>query len=335
VTLADSLLAEPGATASFTADVVETPDPAAAQLSQALAASFGPAGAAIIHYGSHAQRSGAKAESAFDFFVIVSDYDAAYAALAASRGIKLKPATAARLNRLLAPNVIAIRFPEMTPPALAKCAVLSQDDLALATSAQAPDHFTQGRLFQHVQLAWTATPAQRHTVLAALAACRARTCDWGLPFLPAGFDRSGFIRALLARSFEAEIRPETADRIETLTGAQRDSLAPVYDELLQRLEHRNIIEKVGPVYRLAAPVPARERRHWERYFRRSKRRATMRWGKYVLLYDDWLDYVVQKVARRSGTTVELTSRERRWPLIFLWPRVFRYLRTRPQRRRST
>ena len=77
----------------------------------------------------------------------------------------------------------------------------------------------------------------------------------------------------------------------------------------------------------------RERRRWERYFRRSKRRATLRWGKYVLLYDDWLEYVVRKVERRSGVAVELTPRERRWPLIFLWPRVLRYLRTRPQRRR--
>jgi hypothetical protein len=335
VTLADSLLAEPGATASFTADVLERPDPAASAIAQALAASFGSACAAIIHYGSHAQRSGAKAESAFDFFVIVSDYEPAYVSLAASRGMKRRPSTAAQLNRRLAPNVLAIAFPESTPPALAKCAVLSLDDLATATSAAAPDHFTQGRLFQHVQLAWTATPERRHAVLAALAACRARTCDWGLPYLPAGFDRTGYIRALLARSFAAEIRPETSDRIETLTGAQRDSLAPVYDELLQRLEHRNIIKKEGVVYRLSAPVPARERRRWDRYFNRSKRRATLRWAKYVLLYDDWLEYVVQKVARRSGTTVELTSRERRWPLIFLWPRVFRYLRTRPQRRRST
>jgi len=51
-----------------------------------------------------------------------------------------------------------------------------------------------------------------------------------------------------------------------------------------------------------------------------------------VLYDDWLDYVVRKIARRSGVTVELTARERRWPLIFLWPKAIQYLRSRPQRR---
>ncbi len=335
MTLADTMLAEPGATAAFTSDIFEPPDPAAARIARALAESFGTACSAIIHYGSHAQRSGAKAESAFDFFIIVRDYDAAYTALAASRGTKLKPSSAARLNRVLAPNVIAIAFPELTPPALAKCAVLSREALALATSAGAQDHFAQGRLFQHVQLAWTAAPEDRDAVIASLAAARARTSDWSLSFLPAAFDSADYIRASLARSFAAEIRPETADRIETLTGAQRESLAPVYRELLQRLEHLKIIKKEGKVYRLLTPVPARERRAWVRYFARSKRRATLRWVKYVLLYDDWLEYVVQKVERRSGTMVQLTLRERRWPLIFLWPRVFRYLRTRPQRRRST
>jgi hypothetical protein len=68
------------------------------------------------------------------------------------------------------------------------------------------------------------------------------------------------------------------------------------------------------------------------YFRRSKLRATARWVKYVALYDDWLEYILQKVARRSGMAFELSERERRWPLIFLWPKAFRFLRSRPQRR---
>ena len=67
-------------------------------------------------------------------------------------------------------------------------------------------------------------------------------------------------------------------------------------------------------------------------FRRSKVRATARWAKYVVLYDDWLEYVLRKIARRSGVTLELTARERRWPLIFLWPKAIQYLRSRPQRR---
>jgi hypothetical protein len=333
MTLADALLADPAAVRALTADVAEPPSPHTARLADALAASFGDAAAALIHYGSHAQRSGARAESAYDFFIIVSDYGSAYRALAASRGTHFRPWLAARLNRILPPNVIAIHAAELTPPAVAKCAILSLRDFAHAVSARAPDHFTQGRLFQHVQLAWSRDPECTAAVIAALAECRARTIDWGRPFLPDSFDAAAYLRALLSRSFEAEVRPEADHRIDTLTGAQADALAPVYDELLQRLAAGKIVRKEGVVYLLTAPVTTSERRRWERYFARSKRRATLRWGKYVLLYDDWLEYVVRKVERRSEMEIDLTPRERRWPLIFLWPRVIRYLRSRPQRRR--
>jgi hypothetical protein len=82
------------------------------------------------------------------------------------------------------------------------------------------------------------------------------------------------------------------------------------------------------VYRDARPPDARAARRQAAYFRQSKRRATARWAKYVALYDDWLDYIVQKVARRTGQTVTLTARERRWPLLFLWPKAIRFLRAR-------
>ncbi len=64
----------------------------------------------------------------------------------------------------------------------------------------------------------------------------------------------------------------------------------------------------------------------ERYFAWSKVRATARWGKYVVTFDDWLDFLLRKARRHSGQEIVLTERERRHPLVFLWPRVFRYLR---------
>jgi len=331
VSAADSILAENGAVHALAADVLEPASSAGSRIAASVAAAFGPACLALIHYGSHAQHSGAEAESAYDYFVIVSDYAAAYLALAASHGLRRSPRTAAWLNRILPPNVLALHI-SGPPPALAKCAVLTLAELERASSPRARDHFVQGRLFQHVQLVCPRDSGSRDAVLRAVAACRARTFDWGRPYLPERFDVEHYLSALLARSFAGEIRPEAEHRLEALTGAQRGPLAPVYHQLLQRLESQKLITKEGAVYRLQEPVPDAERRRWERYFARSKRRATMRWGKYVLLYDDWLGYLLQKIERRSGTAIVLTERERRWPLIFLWPRAFRYLRTRPQRR---
>jgi hypothetical protein len=70
----------------------------------------------------------------------------------------------------------------------------------------------------------------------------------------------------------------------------------------------------------------RERRRWAAFFRRSKARATLRWFKYMLTFDDWLDYIVRKVERRSGLHIELTKAERRLPVILLWPKTVRVMR---------
>jgi hypothetical protein len=68
-----------------------------------------------------------------------------------------------------------------------------------------------------------------------------------------------------------------------------------------------------------------------RYFRRSKARATLRWLKHVVTFSNWLPYVVRKVERHTGRTIELTTLERKLPLIFLWPRAIHVLVTRPRR----
>jgi hypothetical protein len=43
-------------------------------------------------------------------------------------------------------------------------------------------------------------------------------------------------------------------------------------------------------------------------------------------FEDWLEYIRRKAERHTGQEIVFTDRERRMPLVFLWPRVFRYLR---------
>lgn len=190
----------------------------------------------------------------------------------------------------------------------------------------------QGRLFQYVQLAWTRDAEARAALERAIVGARTRSFSWGRPSLPPAFDAETYFRVLLERSFAAEIRPERGGRVDALVGAQHDVAIRVYDALLQRLAEESLLRADGNVYHLTSPAGSLERLRTNWYFRSSKVRATARWLKYIVLYDDWLDYVVRKIARRSGVTVELTARERRWPLIFLWPKAIQYLRSRPQRR---
>lgn len=323
---------EPALRAALLRGVDVPPSEDTVRLATFLARAFGPTTAALIHYGSHAQSSDAQPDSAHDFFVIVDRYADAYESLRSTVAPSYSPRTATALARLLPPNVISLILSEPGRKLRAKCAVLSVRDLRRLCSLRAPDHFTRGPLFQHVQLVWTRDARSRQEALDALLDARVGTIDWSRPYLPSVFNAESYCRRLLETSFAAEIRPEGGERIAALIAAQRDVILPVYDSLLQWLVVSRIVTQEGNVYHLTVPVGLTRRAASRLWFLKSKARATARWLKYVALYEGWLDYIVQKIARRSGRTIVLTERERRWPLIFLWPKVIEYVRTRPQLR---
>jgi hypothetical protein len=321
---------EPARRAALLRGIDEPPSENTVRLTTFLTRAFGPTTAAIIHYGSHAQSSDARPESAHDFFVIVDRYADAYESVRATVHPSYSPRTATALAHLLPPNVVSLTVSEAGRKLRAKCAVLSTRDLRRLCSSGATDHFTRGRLFQHVELVWTRDARSRQEALDALLDARVATFEWSRPYLPSVFNAESYCRRLLETSFAAEIRPEGGERIAALIAAQRDVVLPVYDALLQWLAESRIVTQEGNVYRLTAPVGVARRVASRLWFLKSKGRATARWLKYMALYEGWLDYIVQKIARRSGRTIVLTERERRWPLIFLWPKVIEYVRTRPQ-----
>ncbi len=309
---------------------LETPvSPRAEELIAYITQAFGPSTAAIIHYGSRAQKSGSRPDSAYDFFVIVDDYEPAFLSFAARVHPRFSARSAIVLSRFLPPSVVALtHLPGTGTHDTAKCAVLSLRDLAIACSSESPDHFTKGRLFQQLQLAWSRDDNARAAVEDAIVAARAATFEWGAPYLRSPFDIDDYCRTLLATSYAGEIRPETESRIDELAAAQRPAMAQIYGVLLASLQERGLIAQQDAKYELSPPPSAADAARIESYFRRSKARATLRWVKLIWLYDDWLEYLRQKVGRRAGHVVDLTPQERRWPWLLLWPKVIRYISSR-------
>lgn len=325
--------ADPDLRAALALGLDAAPDVETLRVAGHIAAAFGPASAALIHYGSWAQQLSPPVESARDFFVVVDRYGAAYRALVSGRHLRLPARVAALLNHLLPPNVLSLAVPGGPAPLSAKCAVLSLDDLRAACGPQPRDQWVRGRLFQQVQLVWARDPQSREAVIEALLEARARTFEWGRPFLPASFDANAYAHALLRTSYAGEIRPEEPGHVAALVAAQRGTLVPVCEALLDHLARRGVLARDRDRFRDRRPPGTLRRLGARLWFAGSKARATLRWAKYVMLYEGWLDYVVKKVERRSGVVIELTPRERRWPLLFLWPKALRFLVSRPQRRR--
>lgn len=308
----------------------------AAALAAFLARSLGPTTVGVLHYGSRAQGRQPRADSAYDFFIVVDNYRAAYESLAAIVGTSYAPSVATALAHVLPPNVIAVANAQLR----AKCSVLSLTEFKRACSPRRRDHFVQGRLFQFVALAWVRDDGAAREIRDAIAEARAATFTWGRPSLPERFTVDQYIHAVLARSLDGEIRPEVGDHAKTLADAQQEALRAIYAPMLQSLAVRGELLAEAPagpadtVYRQRVLPTLFERWRVRWYFQRSKARTTARLLKHVVLYEGWLDYIVRKIERSGDAKIELTRREQRWPLIFLWPRVFRYLRDRPQRRRQ-
>ena len=171
------------------------------------------------------------------------------------------------------------------------------------------------------------TPRPAELLVAGLVSALEETYSWARPWLPERFDAGTYGRTLLTVSLGKEIRPEPAGRADALWQAQREEQEPVLALLLERLRARGELREVAASsYALVRPVSAGEALGLRLYFARSLVRATVRWLKHMATFEGWLDYIVRKARRHSGEEIVLTDRERRWPLLLLWPRLIRYLR---------
>ncbi len=305
--------------------------PPAASLAEHVASLFGETAVAILHYGSRAQGRASRPDSAFDFFVVVTNYRAAYHAATSMVGDRCRPRLAVLLSRLLPPNAMSVRRTVSFGDQEAKCLIFSQRDFERECSARARDHFAQARMTQHVVLAWTRDAASAVTVMESVRQARERTFDWIRVFLPPRFDLPSYCRTVIDVPFAHEIRAEAKGHGEVLFKAQQTVLSGIYGPVLERLVEQGVLQREGDQYRQSLLPGLGARLVVRGYFHRSKVRTTLRLLKHPFLYDDWLEYLTRKIDRSTGQKIELTERERRRPLIFLWPRVFRYLRHRPQR----
>jgi hypothetical protein len=292
----------------------------------------GTAVRAVVFFGSHKTKPSDDPWSAWDFFVVVDDYRRYFAALAGAGVLHRAAGTMSVLARWLPPTQLSLRAGLAGRTLRAKCAVISFAHLERETGPRRRDHFCAGRLFQPVEIAWTATDADREQVLDALGAAHRATLEWGRPWLPARFTPEEYAARLIEVSLAGEIRPEPPARASALFDGQRGYHGEVFGALLAERAAAGELDEEAGRYALRRPAPPLERLRLRLYFLRSLVRATQRWAKHMLTFEDWLDYLVHKAVRHGAAPVVLSARERRWPLVFLWPRVIRHLRAKDRPR---
>jgi len=221
----------------------------------------------------------------------------------------------------LPPAVYRVRDGE----AFAKACVVTSEQLRQQTSVAAKDLHLAGRLSKRVALVWARDQAARQQIVAAQASALRTMARLVLNRFPQHVEVDAFMVALLGLSYESEVRIREPGKIQALFEVEAAHYRALGRALLAGLGGEPV-DAAATRFQVGAAsgaAPGETRR----LLRRSRRRAYLRWPKYLATYDGWLDYLLAKLAR-SGSPVALTERQRRHPFIFALPVLYRMYRTR-------
>ena len=292
------------------AELAEPVDPRVAAMAAALAGRYPGATRAVLFYGS-CLRTAALEGQMLDFYLVVSDYRAAYGR-----------SWLARANRLVPPNV----FPFEHAGLAAKYAVLSEADLERECGPRARSVSVWARFAQPSRLAWTADEDARRRVTAAVAEAAPTLFQLTLPMMdprapvaPLDIWKKG-----LSLTYGAELRAERTDRSAAIVDADPERYERFGLAALGAIAASMAVGPGGGVPLIASPD--RMRRRWRGMQRKGKALSVVRLAKASATFAGGVDYIAWKINRHAGTEIVLKPWQRRWPLlaaVTLLPRLLK------------
>jgi hypothetical protein len=306
------------------AELERPPPPDAALLAERIRARHGEATAAVVFYGSCLRR--ATPEGVLDFYALVDSYRAAYA----SRRLALA-------NALLPPNVFYLEARRGGERLRAKVAVVSVGDFGRAAAGRGLRSGIWARFCQPALAVQLRDAPSRDALVDAVVEAHLTAVRRVLPLLPEG-ERVGF-EALWQRVFRetyaGEMRPEADAAIEKLYAADPARYdragASALRELAERSRGELRVELLDGGFRAWLPARRRARIAWRLRRPAAKLAYAAQLVKTAFTFGEWLPYALWKLERHTGTRIEPSERQRRHPLIFGWPILWRVLARRELR----
>jgi hypothetical protein len=268
------------------------------EIAGAIADKHGEASRAVLFYGS-CLRQRELDGLMLDFYLIVSNYRAAYG--------KRSLATA---NRLIPPNVFYFEHGGL----VAKYAVLSEADFAHECGPDAWTVSTVARFAQPSRLVWSAGAAVADRVTDSVSRAVPALLAWTLPLAADPPSPQQLWTTAFTLTFKAELRAERGHRAASIVAADPSRYERFAEAALQGI----------------APAILRSRKQAERWWRRmqahGKRYSVARLAKASFTFAGGADYIAWKINRHAGTAIQLKPWQRRHPLlaaITLLPRLLR------------
>ncbi|HYX46306.1 MAG TPA: hypothetical protein VE820_05750 [Sphingomicrobium sp.] len=260
-------------------------DPRVREIAAAIASRHGAAAQAVLFYGSCLRQEQLDGLM-LDFYLIVSDYRAAYP----KRWL-------AAANRLIPPNVFYFEHGRLA----SKYAVLSEADFAHECSPQAWTVSTAARFAQPARLVWSASEAAAHRIVGIVSNAAPTLLGWTLPLVDRR-DIPALWKKAFQQTFSAELRAERLERSSAIV----DSSPERYEQFGQ-----------AALGELDTQASSRRRalRWWKGKQRHGKLYSVARLAKASLTFTNGAQYIAWKINRHAGTDIRLKPWQQRHPLL--------------------
>jgi hypothetical protein len=268
-------------------------DPRVGEIARVIADKHGAASRALLFYGS-CLRQRELDGLMLDFYLIVSDYRAAYA----KRWLAVA-------NRLIPPNVFYIEHGGL----VSKYAVLSEADFAHECSPQAWTVSTAARFAQPSRLVWSMDENARDQTIGTIAQAAPTLLGWAASMPHEKESPLGLWKRAFALTFGAELRAERSDRSAGIVDADPKR----YERFAAVVIPADVAGKNGA-------------RWWRGKQRHGKIYSVARLAKASFTFAGGAEYIAWKINRHAGTAITLKPWQRRHPLlaaVTLFPRLLR------------
>ena len=283
------------------AELATPVDPRVTTLAAAIAARHGAASRAVLFYGSclrEKQLDGLM----LDFYLIVSDYRAAY-----------DRRWLAVANRWIPPNVFHFEKGDLA----AKYAVLSEDDFGRECDLSARTPSVLARFAQPSRLVWVRDDAAQAMAVGAVSRAAPALLNLTQPTMrdAEAADPLAIWKKAFSYTYGAELRAERKSRSDAIVDADPQ-------------RYRRFAEAAGFPLRLQTTHAQCRMADaaWRHYQRRGRRVQVLRLAKASATFAGGVDYIAWKINRHAGTKIEIKPWQRRWPLlaaISLLPRLLK------------
>ena len=274
-------------------------DPRVSEMAAAIAARHGSASRAVLFYGSCLRQQQLEGLM-LDFYLIVSDYRAAY-----------DKRWLAAANRLIPPNVFHFQHKGLA----SKYAVLSEADFAHECGPHAWTVSTAARFAQPSRLVWSSDEAAAQRAIDVVAQAAPTLISWTLPLAPSSAPGDVWKKAF-SLTFNAELRAERLSRSDALVDADPDRYDRFGSAALSEI--RETASRARTVQQAKL--------WWRQKQRHGKLYSIARLAKASATFAGGADYIAWKINRHAETDIVLKPWQRRHPLlaaISLLPRLLK------------